>query len=85
MRDLHLPKCQEPEVVVRELVHTFNLPHVQREAALERAVVRFVLGGKHGVTLGGGVLFAKWEIVGFGLRQTNRSETGKPKVLAVLS
>merc|ERR1711862_204979 len=27
---------QEPEVVVRELVHSFNLPHVQREVAKRR-------------------------------------------------
>ena len=32
-RLIQLP-CQEPDVVVRELVHTFNLPHVQREARL---------------------------------------------------
>ena len=25
---------EEPEVVVRELVHSFNLPHVQREVGL---------------------------------------------------
>eukprot|EP00931_Biecheleriopsis_adriatica_P118626 TRINITY_DN93989_c0_g1_i1.p1 TRINITY_DN93989_c0_g1~~TRINITY_DN93989_c0_g1_i1.p1 ORF type:complete len:707 (-),score=201.34 TRINITY_DN93989_c0_g1_i1:155-2275(-) len=28
---------QDPEVVVRELVHSFNLPHVQREVAQRRA------------------------------------------------
>ncbi|CAJ1335719.1 unnamed protein product [Effrenium voratum] len=28
--------AQEPEVVVRELVHTFNLPHVQREVIQRR-------------------------------------------------
>eukprot|EP00933_Yihiella_yeosuensis_P002210 TRINITY_DN10365_c0_g1_i1.p1 TRINITY_DN10365_c0_g1~~TRINITY_DN10365_c0_g1_i1.p1 ORF type:complete len:706 (+),score=174.39 TRINITY_DN10365_c0_g1_i1:134-2251(+) len=28
---------QEPEVVVRELVHSFNLPHVQREVVQRRA------------------------------------------------
>lgn len=29
--------AQEPEVVVRELVHSFNLPHVQREVVQRRA------------------------------------------------
>lgn len=28
--------AQEPDVVVRELVHTFNLPHVQREVIQRR-------------------------------------------------
>merc|ERR1712039_467840 len=30
---------QEPEVVVRELVHSFNLPHVQREVVQRRIAV----------------------------------------------
>lgn len=30
---------QEPEVVVRELVHSFNLPHVQREVVMRRIAV----------------------------------------------
>merc|ERR1711920_524000 len=30
---------QEPEVVVRELVHSFNLPHVQREVVKRRTAV----------------------------------------------
>merc|ERR1712066_1104189 len=30
---------EEPEVVVRELVHSFNLPHVQREVAKRRIAV----------------------------------------------
>mmetsp|Transcript_53234 Transcript_53234/g.158697 ORF Transcript_53234/g.158697 Transcript_53234/m.158697 type:complete len:703 (-) Transcript_53234:118-2226(-) len=31
--------AQEPEVVVRELVHSFNLPHVQREVVKRRIAV----------------------------------------------
>ena len=31
--------AQEPEAVVRELVHSFNLPHVQRELATRRIAV----------------------------------------------
>mmetsp|Transcript_28860 Transcript_28860/g.65224 ORF Transcript_28860/g.65224 Transcript_28860/m.65224 type:complete len:707 (-) Transcript_28860:117-2237(-) len=31
--------AQEPEVVVRELVHSFNLPHVQREVVQRRIAV----------------------------------------------
>merc|ERR1712086_1190038 len=31
--------AQEPEVVVRELVHSFNLPHVQHEVAKRKTAV----------------------------------------------
>merc|ERR1712187_509886 len=30
---------QDPEVVVRELVHSFNLPHVQREVVQRRIAI----------------------------------------------
>ncbi|CAE6927803.1 CFAP91, partial [Symbiodinium sp. CCMP2456] len=37
--DMLEASAQEPEVVVRELVHSFNLPHVQREV-LQRRVAQ---------------------------------------------